>query len=125
MGVDSEIMMKAQSMGMRIIEIPVTSAYAGLDSSTHNAVYHALDVFFSVVKFVSIRHPLLFYGGFALVALANAFFYGSMTLDYYARWGRVVTNIALISIASGLVGFLALFTGIILFTMITVVRENR
>ncbi len=80
---------------------------------------------FSVVKFVSIRHPLLFYGGFALLFFTVSFVFGIMTLDYYQRWGRVITNLALGSIALGILGFLALFTGIILFTLITVVRERR
>ena len=125
MGVDSELIMKADRAGMRIVEVPVAAAYSGLDSSTHNPLMHAFDVFFSLVKFVSIRHPLLFYGGFALIALANSFVYGIMTLNYYQTYGRVVTNLALISIASGLIGLLSLFTGIILFTMITVIRERR
>ena len=124
MGVDSELIMKADQAGMRIVEVPVAAAYSGLDSSTHNPLMHAFDVFFSLVKFVSIRHPLLFYGGFALIALANSFFYGIMTLNYYQTYGRVITNLALVSIASGLIGLLSLFTGIILFTLITVVREK-
>jgi len=125
MGVDSELIMKANGAGMRIVEVPISAAYAGLDSSSHNPLMHYLDVLFSVVKFISIRHPLLFYGGFALIALANSFFYGFLTLDYYQHFGRVVTNLALVSIAFGLIGLLSLFTGIILFTMITVVREKR
>ena len=85
---------------------------------------HALDVFFTVVKFVSIRHPLAFYGGAGLVALAFSIFFGLMTLEYYAQWGRVITNIALVSVAAGVLGFLSLFTGVILFTLITVIRER-
>jgi glycosyltransferase involved in cell wall biosynthesis len=125
MGVDSELIMKANNAGMRIVEVPVAAAYTGLDTSTYNPLMHALDVFFSMIKFVSIRHPLLFYGGFAIIALGTSFFYGLLTLDYYQTWGRVITNLALISIAAGLIGLLSLFTGIILFTMITVIRERR
>jgi len=125
MGVDSELIMRAQRSGMRIIEIPIGVNYAGLKTSSSNPVMHALDVIFSVVKFISIRHPLLFYGGFAAVSLTVCLVFGFMTIDYYQRWGRVVTNLALVSIASGIIGLLALFTGIILFTLITVVRETR
>jgi glycosyltransferase involved in cell wall biosynthesis len=125
MGADSELIMKADRAEMRIIEVPIAPAYSGLDSSSRHPVLHALDVFFSVIKFTSIQHPLLFYGAFAIIALANSLFYGLMTLDFYQIHGRVATNLALVSIASGLTGFLALFTGIILFTMITVVREKR
>jgi glycosyltransferase involved in cell wall biosynthesis len=124
MGVDSELIMKADKAGMRIVEVPIAPLYSGLKTSTKNPVMHTLDVFFSVIKFVSIRHPLMFYGGFSIISLAISFFYGFMTLDYYQHWGRVITNLALISIAAGIVGFLALFTGLILFTLITVVREG-
>ena len=125
MGVDSEIVMRADKAGMRIIEVPIEMSYNGTKTSTHNPLMHAFDVMFSVVKFVSIRHPLLFYGGFAALFLGISVIFGIMTLDYYQRWGRVITNLALISVASGIVGFLALFTGIILFTLITVLREKQ
>jgi glycosyltransferase involved in cell wall biosynthesis len=125
MGADAEVIMRASEAGMRIVEVPVTMRYAEMNGSTHNPLMHAFDVIFSVVKYTSIRHPLMFYGGFALGALAVSLIFGAMTIDYYQRWGRVVTNIALISIASGILGFLALFTGIILFTLITVIRERH
>jgi len=125
MGVDSEILMKARDAGLRIVEVPVTVSYSGSRTSKHNPVYHAFDVFFSVVKYVSIRHPLLFYGGFSAVMFAIALVFGFQTLDLYSKWGRVVTNLALISIATGILGFLSLFTGVILFTLITVIRTRE
>jgi glycosyltransferase involved in cell wall biosynthesis len=125
MGVDSEMIIRAQQAGMRISEVPVDVRYDGPKKSNQNPMMHAFAVTFSVVKFVSIRHPLLFYGGFALVFFLNSMVFAFMTLDYYQRFGRVVTNLALVSIASGLLAFLALFTGIILFTLITVIREKQ
>jgi glycosyltransferase involved in cell wall biosynthesis len=125
MGVDSEIIMRADKAGMRIVEVPIEMSYNGEKTSTHNPLMHAFDVIFSLVKFVSIRHPLLFYGVFALLLLVNSLIFGFMTLDYYQKWGRVITNLALVSIASGILGFLALFTAVILFTLITVIRERH
>jgi glycosyltransferase involved in cell wall biosynthesis len=123
MSVDSELIKKAEAAGLRIELVPVAVRYSGKTSST-NPMFHWFDVLFGIVKYVSIRHPLLFYGGFSLIALFVSFVFGFMTLDYYQRWGRVVTNLALVSVAAGMLGFLALFTGIILFTLITVVRGN-
>jgi len=123
MSVDSELIKKADTAGLGIGLVPVSVTYSGKTSTT-NPLLHWLDVFFGVVKYTSIRHPLLFYGAFSLILLLVSFVYGIMTLDYYQRWGRVVTNLALVSVAAGILGFLALFTGIILFTLITVVREN-
>jgi glycosyltransferase involved in cell wall biosynthesis len=123
MSVDSEIIKKAAAARMQIVQAPISVRYSGQTSSS-NPFLHWLDVFSGIVKFVSIRHPLLFYGGFSIGALIISFVFGLMTLDYYQRWGRVITNLALVSVATGILGFLALFTGIILFTVITVVREK-
>jgi hypothetical protein len=67
----------------------------------------------------------VFYGGFSAIMFLIALIFGVQTLDYYAKWGRVVTNLALVSVAAGILAFLALFTAIILFTLITVLREKR
>jgi len=123
MSVDSELIKKAEDNGLGIDFVPVTVSYLGKKSTT-NPLLHWLDVFFGIVKYVSIRHPLLFYGVFSIISLSISFIFGLMTLDYYQRWGRVITNLTLISVAAGIIGFLALFTGVILFTLITVVREN-
>ena len=123
MSVDSELIKKAEAAGMQIALVPISVSYSG-KTSTSNPLFHGLEVFFGLVKFISIRHPLLFYGGFSIVAFLVSIVFGFMTLDYYQRWGRVITNLALVSVAAGILGFLALFTGIILFTLITVVREG-
>ena len=123
MSVDSELIKKAEDIGLGIDFVPVIVTYSGKTSTTH-PMLHWLEVFFGIVKYVSIRHPLLFYGVFSLIFLFISFVFGLLTLDYYQRWGRVITNLALVSVAAGILGFLALFTGVILFTLITVVREN-
>jgi hypothetical protein len=51
--------------------------------------------------------------------------FGLQTLDYYGRWGRVVTNLALVSVSAGILAFLSFFTGVILFTLITVIRAEE
>jgi len=125
MGVDAQLIMRANEAGMKITEVSIAMNYGRSNTSTHNPLMHGLDVIFSLIKFVSIRHPLLFYGAFAVSFLSVSAVFGFMTLDYYQRYGRVVTNLALVSVASGIIGFLSLFTAIILFTLITVVREKR
>jgi len=125
MGANSQMLMVARETGLRITEVPANIKYKGLDTSTHNPAYHLLDVFFSVIKFMSIRHPFLFYGGFSAAMFVTAIIFGIWTIDLYARWGRVVTNLALVSVAAGILAFLSFFTGVILFTLITVIRERK
>jgi glycosyltransferase involved in cell wall biosynthesis len=125
MGASVEILMKASQSQLRILEVPITVRYGDLKTSTHNPMYHGMDVLASIVKLVSIRHPLLFYGGIGLVALAVSVVFGIWTLDLFAKEGRVVTNIALVAIGAGLLGTLSFFTGVILFTLVNVIREKR
>jgi glycosyltransferase involved in cell wall biosynthesis len=125
MGADTEMLMKARMNSLRVAQVPITVRYKGLHTSTHNPLYHWLDVFSAAIKFVSIRHPLMFYGGFSAIMFLLAFVFGFLTLDYYSKYGSVITNLALISIASGILAFLSLFTGVILFTIITVLRERE
>jgi glycosyltransferase involved in cell wall biosynthesis len=124
MGVSVEIVMKATERQLRIAEVPATVRYSDLKTSTHGPLYHGLDVVASIIKFTSIRHPLQFYGGLAIAALVVCIAFGVWTLDIYAKEGRIVTNIALISIASGLFSTLAFFTAAIIFTLTSVMRER-
>jgi hypothetical protein len=68
---------------------------------------------------------MLFYGGFSAVMFVISVVFGLQTLDYYGRWGRVVTNLALVSVSAGILAFLSFFTGVILFTLITVIRAKE
>jgi len=122
MGVGSEILMKAAEKGLKILEVPALVTYRGSETSTHNPVYHGLDVVASVIKFTSIRHPLVFYGGLGMISLSVAVGFGLWTLNIYTKEGRIVTNLLLISLGSALIGVLALFTAGILFTLISVLR---
>jgi hypothetical protein len=69
MGVDSEILMEAAPLGLRITEVLVSVKYGEGKTSTYNPIIHTLDVIFSIVKLISIRHPILFYGVPGLVMI--------------------------------------------------------
>jgi len=126
MGVSTEILIKAADLGLRVVEVPVSVRYGGLErASTHNPLYHFLDVVASTVKHYSIRHPLLFYGIPGLAALLVASFFWFWTLAIFAVERTIVTNIALIAITATIVGLMLLTTAIILFVMVSVIREGR
>lgn len=128
MGVDSEILMQASSQSLKIVEVPVSVKYGEGKTSTHNPVFHTLDVIFSVVKVISIRHPLLFYGTPGLVLLVIGLVIALRTLERVSAQG-IVTNITLtyglLAIAITLIGLVTLFTGVILFTLGTLIRSRR
>lgn len=124
MGASTEIIFKAQSNGMRIVEVPITITY-GKDTSTHNSVYHGIDVMMSTFKFVSIEHPLRFYGIPGVVCLAIAIYFGLWSIQIYTIEGRLVTNVTLLAIGFLIPGIVLLTTATILYVVINVVRETR
>jgi len=128
MGVDSEILMEAVRKGLKVVEVPISVKYGTGKTSTHNPIFHALDVVMSAVKITSIRHPLIFFGvpGLTLVTVGLFYAYRAIVLLIEQQ---TITNITmtyeLIGFAVTLVGLLTFFTGIILFTLSTLVRKNE
>ena len=124
MGASTEILARARDSNLKIEEVPIEITY-GKDTSTHNPLYHGADVMLSTIKHLSIRHPLMFYGGPGLASLLIGAFFLTWTLIAYADQHRIITNIALVSVASSIIGVIFVAVGIILWVMISLVRELR
>ncbi|MDG6998117.1 MAG: glycosyltransferase family 2 protein [Nitrososphaerota archaeon] len=124
MGASTEILARAKDSDLKIEEVEVEIRY-GKDTSTYNSVYHAADVVLSTVKHLSIRHPLMFYGlpGLSSLTIAAVFF--SWTLTAYAEQHRIITNIALVSVASAIIGLIFVAVAVILWVMTSLVRELK
>ena len=124
MGVSTEILIKASSLGFRIAEIPIKVVYFG-DTSTHNAVLHGTSVLFSTIKYTSIEHPLKFYGVPATIFFAIGIAFTFMSIQYYSEIGRINTNITLIAAGTILTGIILVITAILLYSLVSVVRERN
>jgi len=124
MGVDTEILKLARDREMKIVEVPVKVSYEG-DTSTHNPLYHGLDVLLSSMKQNSIRHPLMFYGIPGLASLVVAAGLWWWTLSYFATHALLDTNVTIVAAAATMVGFMLMAVAVMLWVLISVVRENR
>ena len=124
MGVSTEILIKASSAGHKIAEVPITIMY-GSDTSTHNPVSHGTSVLFSTIKFTSIEHPLKFYGIPAIIFLGIGFVFMLWTFQTYAVEKEIITNITLIGIGSLVIGIVFLLSAILLYSLVSVVRERN
>ena len=124
MGVSTEILMKASKKGFKIKEIPIVVLYNG-DTSTHHPVSHGISVVLSTMKFISIEHPLKFYGipGLSFLGVGLAFII--WTIQIFTETRQVVTNVALIGLASTIVATMLIMTAIMLYSLVNVVREGR
>lgn len=116
MGASVEILISARKQGLRIQEVPAKCDYGGdVRKHVHNPVRHGVNVLMSIVKLVVEDRPLLFLGIPGASCLAVGTFFGVWMLQIYGAEHRIVTNIALASIAFVLIGFFALSTGITLY----------
>jgi len=124
MGVSAEILIKADEKGLKITEVPIKVLYEG-DTSTLNPVPHGLAVIISTMKFISIGHPLTFYGVPGVIFLVIGLFFIVWTIQAFTETRQVITNISLIGIGSTIFGMILLMTSIILYSVVSVVREKR
>jgi glycosyltransferase involved in cell wall biosynthesis len=124
MGISSEILIKASQEKLKIIELPIIVSYDG-DTSTHNPTIHGLSVVATTIKIISIKHPMMFYGIPGFVFLLIGLGLSVLALDSFAQTRTILTNQALLAIGSIIIGLVLLVTGIILFSIISVVREKR
>ncbi len=124
MGISTEILIKASSMGLSIIEVPIKIIYRG-DTSTHNPVSHGTSVLVSTIKFTSIEHPLKFYGIPSIIFLIIGFSFTYFSIQFYSEVGRLNTNLTLIAAGTVLIGIVLIITAVLLFSLVSVVREER
>jgi len=123
MGISTEILIKSKKMDFKIIEIPIVVLYEG-DTSTQNPISHGTSVIFSTMKFVSIERPLSFYGIPGIILFSIGIFFTIWTLNIFSESGKIITNVALVGIAGLILGALCLMTTVILYSMVSVVRER-
>jgi glycosyltransferase involved in cell wall biosynthesis len=122
MAVSTEILLKAKEKNLSIKEVPITINYDVDDAYTHNPITHGLGVLYSVIQFISLRHPLAFYGlpGIALLVVAAIF--TSYALELFSRSRYISTNMILVAVGSSVVGVVLLATGAILYTLIALLK---
>ena len=124
MGVSTEILIKASKRGYKIKEVPITILYEE-NTSTHHPVSHGISVILSTMKFISIEHPLKFYGIPGIVFLGIGLFFIIWTIQTFTETRQIITNISLIGIGSTILGTMLTMTSIILYSLVSVVRERH
>ena len=124
MGISTEILIKASSKNFRITEVPIKILYAG-DTSTHNSVSHGSSVILSTIKYTSIEHPLKFYGIPSMILFIIGISFTYLSAEYYAEIGRLNTNLTIIAAGTVLIAVVLLITSILLYSLVSVVRENN
>jgi glycosyltransferase involved in cell wall biosynthesis len=125
MAIATEILLKASDKNFRILEVPITTKrYDIKDESAHNPIKLGGSVISHVIRFLSFKHPLLFYGIPGLIFLIFSGFCFYTALDLFSSTRYVSTNLIVISIGLALLGFVLLATSAIVYTLISLFKGN-
>ncbi len=112
-------------MGFKILEVPIKILYQGENTSTHNPISHGTSVLFSTIKYTSIEHPLKFYGIPAIIFVIVGLSFSIWSIQIYAETGKIITNITLIGVGTTIIGVILIITSILLYSLVSVVRERK
>lgn len=123
MSVSTEILLKISNKGLSLAEIPITISYEG-DTSEHNPVSHGISVLANTIKYVSIKHPLKFYGVPGVALIIAGIVLGGIFLDAYLNQETVFYGSLLGSVVMFLLGAILSVTSIILFSMANLMRDR-
>jgi glycosyltransferase involved in cell wall biosynthesis len=123
MSVSTEILLKISNKGLSIAEVPITISYDG-DTSEQHSVTHGVGVLANTIKYVSIKHPLQFYGIPGVGLIIAGLLLGGIFLDAYLNEATIFYGSLLGSVVLFLLGAILSVTAIILFTMANLIRDR-
>jgi len=123
MSVSTEILLKISNKGLSIAEVPITVSYEG-DTSEQHSVSHGVGVLMNTIKYVSIKHPLQFYGIPGLALIVVGIVLGGIFLDAYLNDATIFYGSLLGSVVLFLLGAILSVTAIILFSMANLIRDR-
>ena len=124
MGISTEILIKTNSLGFRITEIPITILYEG-KTSTQNPISHGTSVLFSTIKFTSIEHPLKFYGIPSLIFFVIGLSFTFLSIDYYMEVGRINPNVTIVAAGTTAIAVILLVASVLLYSLANIVKGNK
>ena len=124
-GIELEQLAIAAKNGLKVVEVPISVRYKGLErTSKRHPLKHGGELISTVLRLVMEERPLLFLGVPGVVSLLVGVLFGVWMLQIYAIERRIITNIALASMAFILIGFFAVSTAITLYAIARLVKKT-
>ncbi len=124
MGVSNEILIKVSKKGFQITEVPIVILYDG-DTSSQNPISHGSSVLVSTLKFISIEHPLKFYGIPGSIFLMIGLIFLVYTIQIFTETRQILLGSAIIGVGSVIFGGIMLMSAILLYSMVNLIRNKN
>jgi len=124
MAASTEILHKISNKGLTILEVPINISYEG-KTSKHNSLSHGISVLGNTLKFISVKHPLVFYGIPGIALLISGIILGYNFLDAYLVHKVLFLGSLFGSLVLILIGVVLIATSVILYSMSNLWREQK
>ena len=112
--IESEMILAAKELALRVSEVPITCSYGNGKTSTKNPVSHGFGVLGSVIELISEKRPLVFMGIPGLVLILVGFFFGLRLLQLYNQTGYFSIAFTILAGFFLVLGVFGIFMGMIL-----------
>ena len=121
---DSEILINASKMGLKISEEKITVLYnVGGSTSTLNPVHHTASVFSSLIEMVALKKPLLLLGIPGLILTIIGIVYSVNVIAIFNDTRYFSIPITLLSIGSLTIGLILSLMSIVLYSISKVSKK--
>ena len=123
--VESEQIIKAHELGLKIGKTEVSCKYKNLDTSTKNPATHGFSVLRYVIWLVAEKRPMLFITLPGFILCLAGLFLGIRTLYYYNETKVFLLSYAILVSILLIIGFLAIFIGVMLNVLPHMIKRAR
>ena len=114
MGAGSEILTQSKNHNLKVVEIPITVRYDIGGTSSKNPWRHGFGVLGWLIRTISEKRPLFFFGVAGAVFTIIGLIFGANVLYVANMGGGVGVGSALVSVLFIIIGVFSVFTGLIL-----------
>ncbi len=123
--VESEQLVKAHDLDLKVTNTRISCKYKNLDTSTKSPTSHGYSVLKYVIWMVAEKRPLMFIGvpGFIMVVIGLLF--GIYTLQYYNQTHVFLVPYAILISIFLIIGALGMFMGLVLGVLPNIIRRSR
>lgn len=114
MSASIEILLQAQTNGLKFCEVPIACDYNVDKSSTQNPLTHGITVLVSILRHIEFSRPLHFFGLIGILLLGAGILVGVWVLKSFNASGSLPFGPTLIMFLLVILGIFTIYIGIVL-----------
>jgi glycosyltransferase involved in cell wall biosynthesis len=123
--IESEMIMVARNLPLKISEVPITCTYEVEKPSTENPMKHGFGVLGTIIHVIAEGRPLLYISVPGLILILIGFYFGLTLLRQYNRLGYFSLPYTMLAGFFIIVGVMGVFIGMVLNVISRLLKEHE